>query len=83
MHIQTRVAARCVAAGILAVTGVCAYPLARAATAAAPAGVAYDTSPCDRACLRDIAERYLKAMLAHDPHQAPLAANARYTEDGV
>jgi hypothetical protein len=83
MHMHTRVVARGIAAGILAVTAVFAYPLARAATAtAAPTGVAYDTSPCDRACLRDIAERYLKAMLAHDPHQAPLAVNARYTEDG-
>jgi len=82
MHIQTRVAARYGAAAILAVTAAFAYPLARGAPAG-PAGVAYDTSPCDRACLREIAERYLKAMLAHDPHQAPLAVNARYTENGA
>jgi len=38
---------------------------------------------CDRGCLEDIAERYLAAMVAHDPSKAPLATHARYTEDGV
>ncbi|MGC1457076.1 MAG: hypothetical protein WA825_02235 [Steroidobacteraceae bacterium] len=55
--------------------------LAGAATSSAPA--AMDRSPCDRACLRDMAERYLNAMLAHDPTRAPLSLNARYTENGA
>jgi hypothetical protein len=38
---------------------------------------------CDRGCLQGIAEQYLGAMLAHDPSKAPLAAGARYTENGV
>jgi hypothetical protein len=38
---------------------------------------------CDRACLTDTAARYLAAMLAHDPSKAPLAREARYTENGV
>jgi hypothetical protein len=38
---------------------------------------------CDRSCLSDTAEKYLAAMLAHDPSKAPLAPNARYTENGV
>jgi hypothetical protein len=38
---------------------------------------------CDRACLTDIVESYLAAMLAHDPTKLPLARNARYTENGV
>jgi hypothetical protein len=38
---------------------------------------------CDRSCLSDIADKYLAAMLAHDPAKAPLARNARYTENGV
>lgn len=38
---------------------------------------------CDRACLDGIAEQYLAAMVAHDPTRAPLAAGARYTENGV
>jgi hypothetical protein len=85
MDILTRAAARCAAAGILVTAlAVFAMPPARAATATAgPAAGALDTTPCDRACLREIAERYLNAMLAHDPAKAPLAHNARYTENGV
>ena len=85
MDILTRAAARCAAAGFLVAAAVVfAVPLARAATPPpTPAASAIDTSPCDRACLRDIAERYLNAVLAHDPTKAPLARNARYTENGV
>ena len=38
-------------------------------------------SACDRACLADVMTRYLASLVAHDPKQAPLAANARFTED--
>jgi hypothetical protein len=38
---------------------------------------------CDRACLNALAERYLTALQAHDPAQAPLAPGARYSENGV
>ncbi len=41
------------------------------------------SSACSRACLEGIAERYLTAMLSHDPSRAPLAHGARYTENGV
>jgi len=41
------------------------------------------STSCDRACLTGIAEQYLAAMLAHDPTKAPIAAAARYTENGV
>src|SRR5580704_16988238 len=70
MNILTKAAACAVAAGILCAPGVTG--------AAGP-----DASPCDRACLHDIAEAYLAAMLAHAPKQAPLALNARYTENGA
>ncbi len=74
MNILTRAAAGCVASAMLfAVTTAAADP----APAAALAG---NTTPCDRACLRDIAETYLRAMLAHTPAKAPLALNARYTK---
>lgn len=52
---------------------------AAAARAARPAAA----TSCDQACLEAIAERYLAAMLAHDPAKAPLAHGARYTENGV
>jgi hypothetical protein len=35
---------------------------------------------CDRACLTGIADRYLAALVAHDPSKAPLAPNAKFTE---
>jgi hypothetical protein len=39
-------------------------------------------APCDRACLEGFVDRYLDALLAHDPALLPLAPNVRYTEDG-
>ena len=38
--------------------------------------------PCDKACLEGFADRYLAALVAHKASQLPLAANARYTENG-
>lgn len=38
---------------------------------------------CDRACLIDLGEQYLKALVAHDPSRAPISQHARYTENGV
>jgi hypothetical protein len=35
---------------------------------------------CDRACLTQIADAYLAAMVAHDPTKAPMAPNAKFTE---
>jgi hypothetical protein len=58
---------------LAALVGLCAAPAAR--TAPAPS--------CDRACLGQLAESYLAAMLLHDPSKAPLAPAVRYTENGV
>lgn len=38
---------------------------------------------CDRACLNAVAEKYLTAIVSHDPAKAPLAHAVRYTENGV
>ena len=38
---------------------------------------------CDRACLESFADRYIDAMVAHDPSSVPLADNVRFTENGV
>ena len=35
---------------------------------------------CDKACLRGIADAYLAALVAHDPSKAPMAPNAKFTE---
>ena len=35
---------------------------------------------CDRACLLATADAYLAALVAHDPSKAPMAPNAKFTE---
>lgn len=40
-----------------------------------------DISKCDRTCLEGFANKYLDAMIAHDPGKAPFAKTARYTEN--
>jgi hypothetical protein len=35
---------------------------------------------CDRACLTRVADEYFAAIVAHDPSKAPMAPNARFTE---
>jgi hypothetical protein len=35
---------------------------------------------CDRACLLGIADAYFAALAAHDPSKAPMAPNAKFTE---
>ena len=37
---------------------------------------------CDRACLEGFVDRYLDAVVAHDPSRLPLAPGVRFTEDG-
>ena len=38
---------------------------------------------CDRACLEDITNRYLAAMIAHDASKAPFAKTIKYTENAA
>jgi hypothetical protein len=40
-------------------------------------------SLCDRACLEDIADQYLDAMVAHDASRAPFAEEAVFTENTI
>jgi hypothetical protein len=37
---------------------------------------------CDRACLIGHADKFLEAIIAHDPKRLPLAPNVKYTENG-
>ena len=38
---------------------------------------------CDRACLRTTLDRYLAAVVKHDPPAAPLATGYRHTENAI
>src|SRR5665213_3016212 len=44
------------------------------AAAAAP-------DPCNRACLKDLANSYVAALVAHDPSKVPLAADVKFVEN--
>jgi hypothetical protein len=57
-----------------------ALTLLAAPLAATAADKAHD---CDRACLRSILDRYLTAVLKHDPAAAPLAVGYRHTENAI
>jgi hypothetical protein len=37
---------------------------------------------CDRACLEGFANKYLGALVAHDPSKIPLAPDVKFTENG-
>lgn len=38
---------------------------------------------CDRQCLREMLDRYLQAVVAHDPSKAPLVIGFRQTENAI
>jgi hypothetical protein len=59
-------------AGLLAALGV--GFMITAAAAPAP-------DPCNRACLKDLANSYLAALVAHDPSKVPLAADVKFVEN--
>src|SRR5262252_4274232 len=51
---------------------------------AAPALTAQGGSEsCDRSCLENFVDRYLDAVIAHNPKLLPLARNVKFTENGV
>jgi hypothetical protein len=54
---------------------------AQTAASSLPANVG--TGDCDRACLQGLAERFIAALIAHDPAKVPLAKNVRYSENSV
>ena len=56
---------------------------APAPAAAAKAAPAKKADYCDRECLKGVMEKYLAAMVAHDPSKAPFAKNALYAENEI
>lgn len=54
---------------------------ATAATAAPATGVV-EAGRCDHACLVDMVNQYLAAMIAHDPERLPLRQGVKFTENG-
>ena len=46
-------------------------------------GVDNAVIPCDRSCLTGFVDRYMDAMIAHNPGLLPVARNVKFTEDRV
>lgn len=63
------------------VSGLSALSILSAALVA-PAAAQPAAQPCDRACLEGMVDRYLDAMIAHDPTRAPFSSNIKFTENG-
>jgi hypothetical protein len=61
-------------------TGLCGLVMTSALIAASGTAFAQTGQACDRACLLGIADAYLAALVAHDPAKAPMAPNAKFTE---
>jgi hypothetical protein len=43
---------------------------------------AQPSARCDRACLEGLLDRYVDALIAHEPARLPLAAGVKFTENG-
>ncbi|MBO9575027.1 MAG: hypothetical protein J7494_04775 [Sphingobium sp.] len=77
---------------LMAASSLTAAPLTTAATALPqPASPSFGRSansipsvplPCIRACMEDVADRFMKALASHNPQSLPLAGTVRYTEMG-
>ena len=57
--------------------------LALVAGVIAGGGVTSARAACDRACLTGFADRYMAALVAHDPARLPVSTRLRFTEDGA
>jgi len=80
MNVRSLFAAAAITFGLLSACS--PKPAANNETTTAAATSTAPGEACDRACMDDIVEKYLAAMLAHDPAKGPIAANVRYTENG-
>src|SRR5437764_7610298 len=49
----------------------------------APDSRAAQSRGCDRACLEGFVDKYLDAVIAHDPKMLPLARGVKFSENGV
>ena len=67
----------------LAICVMCAFTIrGHAATGGAKQASAI-AQPCDYACLTGVMDGYLKALVAHDPSQIPVAEHVRFTENTI
>ncbi|HKV06439.1 MAG TPA: hypothetical protein VJO53_15185 [Candidatus Acidoferrales bacterium] len=69
---------------VVAVATVAAIVSAAAYLAQAASARGDDSAKtCDRACLENLVDKYLAALVAHDPSQLPITDDVRFTENDV
>lgn len=68
---------------ILAISVLYAFTIRGHAAAVSPKPAAAPQQSCDYACLTGIMDRYLQALVAHDPAQIPLAEHVKFTENTI
>ena len=71
-----------VLAGLIVVALMTMIGLARKANASAKQESSTSSSDCDRACLNGLVDKYLDAVVAHDPSQIPVTKLVKFTENG-
>jgi hypothetical protein len=65
---------------VVAFFGVMLASCGRTESRAAPATA---VASCDRGCLETMVNRYLDALVAHDPSKIPVTSDVRFVENGV
>ena len=69
---------------LLTMTALCTAVLGISCTRSAEeASPRVNNAPCDRTCLEGMVDRYIDALLAHDPTRIPAAPDVRFVENGV
>src|SRR5689334_23489868 len=53
-----------------------------AGTASGQARLWEKPGPCDRDCLEGVVDKYIDAMVAHNPKAAPFSDKVKFTENG-
>jgi hypothetical protein len=71
-----------VLAGLSCVALIGVIGIATRTRAAAKQGNSMSSSSCDRACLNGFVDKYLDAVVAHDPSQVPVTKFVKFTENG-
>lgn len=77
-----RVLLACAAMAFVVSCGICFGRIGSAKARGAPTR-ADDDDSCDRACLEELGDKYLAALMAHNPSQMPTTKDVRFTENCV
>jgi len=66
---------------LVGITALTALTFATQIAVATDVGTRPVTATCDRSCLEGVIDRYMSALVAHDPARIPAGPNIRFTEN--